>query len=107
MKKRILFVEDEYPLLLQMYTMMLEDERDHWDVAVAADALEALHQIEAGPFDVVVTDLILPGMDGAELMNEVRVRCPNASRIILSVISNQITVSPRDDPPVHHQALRC
>ena len=92
MKKRILFVEDD-PLLLQMYTMMLDDESDQWDVVVAADALEALRKMEGAAFDVIVTDLILPGMDGAELMNEARIRCPNASRIILSVVSDQERVA--------------
>jgi HD-like signal output (HDOD) protein/ActR/RegA family two-component response regulator len=92
MKKRILFVEDD-PLLLQMYTMMMEDERDRWEVVVAADALQALQEIERGTFDVVVADLILPGMDGSELMNEIRARCPDASRIIISVISDQERVA--------------
>jgi HD-like signal output (HDOD) protein len=45
--------------------------------------------MERSPFDVVVTDLNMPGMNGVDLINEVRTRHPRSSRIILSALSDQ------------------
>jgi HD-like signal output (HDOD) protein len=88
MKKRILFVEDN-PLLLQMYAMMLGDEAGAWDVATAAGGEEALQRMAQDPFDVVVSDLRMPGMSGVELLTEVQRRHPRTSRIIISGLNDQ------------------
>ena len=45
MKRRILFVEDD-PLLRQMYLLMLEQERDRWDVAAASNGPQALQAMQ-------------------------------------------------------------
>ena len=92
MKKRILFVEDD-PILLQMYAAMMDDAPDQWEVETAGDGRQALQLMARAPFDVVVSDLFMPGMDGIELINEVRTRHPRTSRIILSVMSNQEKVA--------------
>ena len=92
MKKRILFVEDD-PVLLQMYAAMLDDARDDWEVATAHDARQALQQLARSPFDVIVSDVFMPGMDGIELINEVKNRYPRTSRILLSVMSDQEKVA--------------
>jgi HD-like signal output (HDOD) protein len=92
MKKRILFVEDD-PLQLQMYGMMLEDERNRWEVVTVDDGPQALRLMEQSPFDVIVADWLMPGLDGAELMKEVRTRFPRSSRIILSVLGDQEKVA--------------
>jgi HD-like signal output (HDOD) protein/ActR/RegA family two-component response regulator len=92
MKKRILFVEDD-PFQLQMYAMMLEDEKARWEIVTASDARDALQMMERAPFDVVVSDLVMPRMDGAELMAEVQKRFPRSARIILSLLSDQERVA--------------
>jgi HD-like signal output (HDOD) protein len=92
MKKRILFVDDE-PLLLQLYTSMMEDERDLWEVVTTTDPRHALQIMEQSPFDVVVSDMMMPGMDGTDLLNEIKVRHPLTSRIILSVLGDQERVA--------------
>jgi HD-like signal output (HDOD) protein/ActR/RegA family two-component response regulator len=91
MKKRILFVEDN-PILLQAYAMMLGCD-DIWDVSTAADAQKALVRMEEGPFDVIVSDMNMPGMSGADLIKEVRIKYPRTSRIIISGISDQQEVA--------------
>ncbi len=88
MKRRILFVEDD-PLLRQMYLLMLEQERDRWDVAAASNGPQALQAMQDAPFDVVVSDLNMPGMNGIELLTEVKARYPRTSRIILSGLDDQ------------------
>jgi HD-like signal output (HDOD) protein/ActR/RegA family two-component response regulator len=92
MKKSILFVEDN-ALLRQMYGMMMEGEAAIWDAVSAADAREALRLMEKRHFDVVVSDLRMPGMDGIELMGVVRQLYPRSSRIILSGLSDQAEIA--------------
>lgn len=92
MKKRILFVE-ENELLLQMYTMMLEDERDRWEISTAPGSAEALKMMEPVAFDVVVSDIRLAGGAGLELFNEVKHRFPRTSRIVISGLNDQEEVA--------------
>ena len=92
MPKRILFVEDN-PLLLEMYTMMLDDEREQWQVTTADHPHEALRLLDLIEFDVVVSDMRMPGMSGVELIAEVKKRHPRTSRIILSSLSDQEEVA--------------
>jgi HD-like signal output (HDOD) protein len=91
MKKRILFVEDNL-LLRQMLFLMMEGEED-WEIQTAADAKEALGLMENKPFDVVVSDLRMPGMDGVELMGVVRQLYPRSSRVIVSGLSDQAEIA--------------
>lgn len=91
MKKRILFVEDN-PILLQAYAMMLGGGED-WEVATAADGQKALVMMQTGSFDVVVSDMNMPGMSGSDLIKEVRTKYPGTSRIIVSGISDQEEVA--------------
>ncbi len=88
MKKRILFVDDE-PLLLNVYAMMMEDHSATWDTVVAGSGPQALEILTQNRFDVVVSDMRMPGMDGVALMTEIRRQHPTASRIIVSGISDQ------------------
>ena len=83
MKKRILFVDDE-PLILQGMQRQLRSMREEWDMEFAESGAQALAALEKESFDVVVSDMRMPGMDGAELMNEVMKRHPQTVRLILS-----------------------
>ena len=91
MAKRILFVEDN-ALLRQMYLMMMEGE-PQWQAIGAHDARHALQLMERTPFEVVVSDLRMPGMDGIELMKVVRQLYPRSSRILLSGLSDQAEIA--------------
>ncbi len=83
MKKRILFVDDE-PNVLQGLQRMLRPLRNEWDMDFAGGGEEALSKMEQCPFDVVVSDMRMPGMNGAQLLQEVAKRYPNTVRIVLS-----------------------
>jgi HD-like signal output (HDOD) protein len=58
--------------------------RHEWIMAFAQSGQEALNILNEEPFDVVVSDMRMPGMDGAQLLNEVMKRCPQSVRIVLS-----------------------
>lgn len=80
---RILFVDDE-PHVLRGLGRLLVEWEDRWDVLFATSGAEALEQLATRPADVVVSDMRMPGMDGAELLNAVRQMYPATVRVILS-----------------------
>jgi putative nucleotidyltransferase with HDIG domain len=63
---------------------MLRPMRDAWTSEFASSAEQALELLAKHPFDVLVTDVRMPGMDGAQLLSEVRDRYPAIVRIVLS-----------------------
>jgi len=88
--KRILFVDDE-PRVLQGLRRMLHSMRHEWTMEFAESGREALDMLAKAPYDVVVTDMRMPGMDGAQLLKEVMKRYPDVVRIILSGQTDQDT----------------
>ncbi len=81
--KRILFVDDESNIL-DGIRRMLHGDRKRWQMDFAVGGEAALQKCEAGQFDVVVSDMRMPGMDGATLLGHIRDRYPNTVRIVLS-----------------------
>jgi putative nucleotidyltransferase with HDIG domain len=82
-KRRILFVDDEQAILDGLRNR-LRRKRDLWDMHFALGGKEALVKLADSSFDVLVTDMRMPGMDGATLLKEVQVRYPDVVRIVLS-----------------------
>jgi HD-like signal output (HDOD) protein len=81
--KRLLFVDDE-PKLLDGLRRMLHSMRKEWDMEFASSGAQGLDLLTQRPFDVVISDMRMPGMDGAQFLNEVRNRHPHIIRFILS-----------------------
>jgi two-component system response regulator FlrC len=79
--KRILIVDDE-PSLLRMLADGIELFCLDCRVESAADGREALRQLARQPFDLILTDYDMPGMNGLELAMVVRQTLPHA-RIVL------------------------
>lgn len=80
---RVLFVDDD-ELVLDALRDALRPFRHRWSMRFVADVSQAMAALEQDRFDVVVSDLRMPGMDGAELLEAVRDRHPDAVRIVLS-----------------------
>jgi HD-like signal output (HDOD) protein len=81
--KQLLFVDDE-PKVLDGLKRSLRPMREEWNMSFVASGAEALQALEQAPFDVIVSDMRMPVMDGAQLLNEVRQRFPQVVRIVLS-----------------------
>jgi HD-like signal output (HDOD) protein len=81
--KHLLFVDDE-PRLLDGLRRTLRPMREEWHMAFVESGEAALQALAKGPVDVVVTDMRMPGMDGAQLLAEVRTRSPSVVRIVLT-----------------------
>jgi HD-like signal output (HDOD) protein len=82
-KRRILFVDDE-PMVLKGLQRTLRKMRDEWEMTFASSSKEALDILGAEPYDVIVSDLRMPEMDGTQLLAEVKSKHPEVVRIILS-----------------------
>ena len=85
---RILFVDDEQKILDGL-KRTLRPLRHEWSHEFAHGGAEALQALDKGAFDVVVTDVRMPAMDGMELLKQVKVRHPHLLRVILSGQSEQ------------------
>ncbi len=68
-KRRVLIVEDD-PFLVKAYKIRFEKESV--DVEVAVNAEEALTYFKKTPPDAVLLDIMLPGMSGFELLEEMK-----------------------------------
>ena len=76
-------------MVLRGLRRMLHSMRNDWEMQFAGGAEEALAFLAANPFDVIVSDMRMPKMNGAELLNEVMKRSPNTIRIIFSGFADQ------------------
>jgi HD-like signal output (HDOD) protein/ActR/RegA family two-component response regulator len=82
-RARILFVDDESDVLNGLRDL-LRKERQRWDMVFAVGGEQALAELQKAPFDVVVSDMRMPGMDGAELLGRVKAEYPGTARLVLS-----------------------
>ena len=89
--KHLLFVDDE-PRVLEGLKRNLHSMRHEWETEFVLDGKEALIQLGSKQFDVIISDMRMPGMDGAALLEQARQRFPYVIRIILSGQSDQDSV---------------
>jgi CheY-like chemotaxis protein len=82
-RKRILFVDDDPDILAAFYRLFWR-ERSRWEVVFANGPTAALTELAKGRFDVVVSDLLMPGMRGDELLRLVHESSATTIRILLS-----------------------
>lgn len=97
--RTILFVDDE-PRIIDGIKRMLRPLREEWNVLTATSGQEALGILAGTTVDVVISDMRMPGMDGAELLNQVMRLYPNVVRIILSGQSDSESIM-RSLGPTH------
>jgi putative nucleotidyltransferase with HDIG domain len=102
--KTILFVDDEISILDGL-KRMLRPMRAEWEMAFAPGGEAALSLLQESAFDVIVTDMRMPGMDGATLLEIVRERYPGTLRIILSGYT-ELQASLRAVPVAHQFLLK-
>jgi DNA-binding NarL/FixJ family response regulator len=82
-RRRLLFVDDER-LVLDGLRRSLGSQRQVWDVDFADSGAAALERMADVPYDAVVTDFRMPGMDGGELLRAVRDLHPETARLVLT-----------------------
>jgi HD-like signal output (HDOD) protein/CheY-like chemotaxis protein len=81
--KSVLFVDDD-PNILSGLKRMLRHMRHEWNMEFFDNGTDALAFHKNAPCDVIVSDMLMPGMDGVELLSTVRDLYPESIRIALS-----------------------
>jgi DNA-binding NtrC family response regulator len=81
----ILVVDDDETIRDTLYELLSEN----YDCQTAPTAEQALARLEVEPYDVVLTDISMPGLSGLELLGHVRQKYPDTPVIIISGISDQ------------------
>jgi HD-like signal output (HDOD) protein/ActR/RegA family two-component response regulator len=81
--KRILIVDDDTPVL-ESLRLRLHRRHRQWEMSFAESGERAIEHLEQGHFDVLITDMRMPGIDGPELLRTCHQRWPDVIRIVLS-----------------------
>jgi HD-like signal output (HDOD) protein len=82
-RQRVLFVDDE-AAILEGLRAVLRPHRREWDMVFALGGPAGLQEVISSKFDVVVTDMRMPILDGAALLTRVKELQPHAVRLVLS-----------------------
>jgi diguanylate cyclase (GGDEF)-like protein len=87
-RARILAVDDQL-----YFRVFLEDTlgREGYEVVTAGDGEEALERLAEQPFDLVLTDLVMPRMDGHALVQRIRERWPDRDVVVVSGVGDVAT----------------
>ncbi|MES1183286.1 MAG: response regulator [Myxococcales bacterium] len=88
MAMRVLFVDDEVRVLEALERVLFDLEGD-WQTTFASSAELAFAELSKQPYDVVVSDLRMSGVDGVALLTRVRELYPRTVRIVLSGHSDE------------------
>ncbi len=85
---RILIVDDQSEIRLALQ-MSIKRMGAQYIVVTASDGFEALDILQEEPFDLVITDYMMPGMDGLELVESIRTLSPNTQLIVISGLQEE------------------
>jgi YesN/AraC family two-component response regulator len=81
--KRLLIVDDEETLTFSLYQSFINAPIE-CEVITASTGKEALKRIEEQPFDVVITDISMPGLNGLDLLRIIKENYPGTQVIIIT-----------------------
>jgi DNA-binding NtrC family response regulator len=84
MSARILIVDDEEIVIRSCLRIL---DGDEFQVEAVQDGREALRKIEENPYDVVVLDIMMPNIDGLEVLRRVKETHPNVDVIMVTGLS--------------------
>jgi two-component system, NarL family, response regulator NreC len=84
---------DDHPVVRRGMQALLEAEKDFSIVGIAAEGLETVRLVERWKPDVVVLDLMMPGLSGLEVLRIIRERSPRTRVVILSMYSSAAFVT--------------
>jgi two-component system response regulator PilR (NtrC family) len=79
--KRVLVVDDE-PAIVNLLSTILRDKG--WNVTEARSGTEGIEKLESGQFDVILTDLMMPGESGLDLLRASKEIHPDVEVILMT-----------------------
>ena len=80
--KKILVVDDYLPTRTLIVESLSQSSK--YQIMEAENGLEALHLFDESDFDLVISDIMMPGMSGMELLNQIREKNPSAAVIMIT-----------------------
>lgn len=84
---RVLLAEDERSLSRALTALL---EKNNWSVDAVYDGLEALAYLEAGEYDAVILDIMMPGADGMTVLRRLR-RSGSAVPVLLLTAKSEVS----------------
>jgi response regulator RpfG family c-di-GMP phosphodiesterase len=91
-KYRLLLVDDELGIVKALTRVF---RQENYEVITAGSGKEALEKLAQGPVHLVISDFMMPGMNGAQFLHEVKLRSPETIRIMLTGHANTDAVMGR------------
>jgi putative nucleotidyltransferase with HDIG domain len=101
-QRRVLFVDDDEQVLDGIRDL-LRRQRRTWNMTFALGGPAGLEAVRRQPFDIVISDMRMPGLSGAALLEQVRQLQPRATRVVLSGYAERDALL--EALPVAHQFL--
>jgi CheY-like chemotaxis protein len=86
-EKKLLIVDDEETLTYSLYQTFIKSP-DIYEVVTAASGDEAAERLAKDKFDLVLTDIRMPGMDGLELLAEIKAKYPGTKVIVMTAFGS-------------------
>jgi YesN/AraC family two-component response regulator len=80
--KRLLIVDDEETLTFSLYQTFINVPVE-CEVITASSGEEAFSRLQEGHFDVVITDIAMPGLNGIDLLSMIKSKTPETKVILL------------------------
>jgi DNA-binding NarL/FixJ family response regulator len=89
MNKTRIVLADDHPVVRHGVRSLLQSDADLTVIGEASDGIETVQMVEKLLPDVLVVDLMIPGLNGLEITRQVRQRSPGTRVIILSMHANE------------------
>lgn len=89
--RRILVVDDEFPIR-EWLTHVIRNNRPQYEVCSAQNGLDALEQMQMQLFDLIISDIRMPQLDGIGLFEQVNRLHPGTGIIVLSSYDDYLYV---------------
>ena len=84
-----IILADDHPIVRRGLRSVLEAEKNFSLIGEAGDGLEAVRMVENLQPDILITDMMMPGLTGLEVTRQVRYRVPKTKIIILSMHASE------------------
>lgn len=88
--KKVLVVDDEDDVRLFLQDFLSERELD---VDAAESGVQALEKLEKKQADIVLLDVMMPGIDGLETLQQIKKKWPNTIVIMITAIKDEVRIA--------------
>lgn len=83
MAKRLLIVDDEETLTFSLYQSFILSNKDY-EVVTANSGEEAVEKMSINPFDLIITDICMPGISGFDVLKKVKEEYPHTEVVVMT-----------------------